>query len=223
MLRLFLSSAIQAKWGKWWSSGKSLKQRRHHPSLFQALKGVIGKQCKLYINHLLSVPFFLEKYAVLHHLVLVGFLLLKSLLNTYNTHSVLNLKKYADLHHPGVVCFWFWKICRLTAHSCCMFFYFEKYADLHHQVVVCSWFWKVCWLTSPSRCMFLILKSMLTYITQSLYVFDFEEYADLHHPGVVCFSFLFWKVCLHHPDSVCFWFQKVCWLTSPIHCLFFLF
>ena len=39
--------------------------------------------------------------------------------------------------------------------------------------------------------MFLILKSMLTYITQLLYVFDFEEYADLHHPGVVCFSFLF--------------------------------
>ena len=156
MLRLFLSSAIQAKWGKWWSSGKSLKQRRHHPSLFQALKGVIGKQCKLYINHLLSVPFFLEKYAVLHHLVLVGFSLLKSLLNTYNTHSVLNLKKYADLYHPGVVCFWFWKICRLTAPSCCMFFIlksmltyitkslsvldFEKYADLHHPVVVCFWF-----------------------------------------------------------------------------------
>ena len=187
MLRLFLSSAIQAKWGKWWSSGKSLKQRRHHPSLFQALKGVIGKQCKLNINHICCLfHFFLEKYAVLHHLVLVGFLLLKSLLNTYNTHSVLNLKRYADLHHPGVVCFWFWKICRLTAPSCCMFFIlksmltyitkslsvldFEKYADLHHPVVVYFWFWKVCWLTSPRRCLFLILKSMLTYITQTLSV-----------------------------------------------------
>ena len=55
--------------------------------------------------------------------------------------------------------------------------------------------------------MFLILKSMLTYITQALSVFlfyfekyayitqtvsvfDFKKYADLHHPYIVCF-FLF--------------------------------
>ena len=55
--------------------------------------------------------------------------------------------------------------------------------------------------------MFLILKSMLTYITQALSVFlfyfekyayitqtvsvfDFKKYADLHHPHVVCFFFI---------------------------------
>ena len=156
MLRLFLSSAIQAKWGKWWSSGKSLKQRRHHPSLFQALKGVIGKQCKLYINHLLSVPFFLEKYAVLHHLVLVGFLLLKNCwILTTPTLFLISKSMLTYITQALSV------------------FDFEKYVDLQHLVVVCFLFWKVCWLTSPSRCLFLILKSMLTYITQSLYVFWF--------------------------------------------------
>ena len=157
MLRLFLSSAIQAKWGKWWSSGKSLKQRRHHPSLFQALKGVIGKQCKLNINHICCLfHFFLEKYAVLHHLVLVGFLLLKNCwILTTPTLFLISKSMLTYITQALSV------------------FDFEKYVDLQHLVVVCFLFWKVCWLTSPSRCLFLILKSMLTYITQSLYVFWF--------------------------------------------------
>ena len=76
---------------------------------------------------------------------------------------------------------------------------------LYQSFVVCSIFSrKVCCLTSPSPCrffvvekllntynttLFLISKSMLTYITQALSVFDFEKYVDLQHLVVVCFLF----------------------------------
>ena len=47
---------------------------------------------------------------------------------------------------------------------------------------------------------------MLTYITQTLSVFDFKMYADLHHPDVVCFFYFEKYADLHHPDMICFVF-----------------
>ena len=73
MLRLFLSSAIQGKWGKWWPSGKSLEQRRHHPITILSTERCHRKRMLTYINQLLSVSFFLENYADLHPLVVVCF------------------------------------------------------------------------------------------------------------------------------------------------------
>ena len=65
------------------------------------------------------------------------FFVVEKLLNTYNTHSVLNLKKYADLHHPGVVCFFISKSMLTYITHTLSIFDFEKYADLHHPDVVC--------------------------------------------------------------------------------------
>ena len=67
-------------------------------------------------------------------------------------------------------------------------FDFEEYADLHHPDIVCFILILKSMLTYITQALsVLISKSMLTYITHTLSIFDFEKYADLHHPDVVCF------------------------------------
>jgi hypothetical protein len=92
---------------------------------------------------------------------------------TYITQalSVFDFEKYADLYHPYVVYFWFWKVCRLTSPRRCLFLISK------------------CMLTyiTQTLSVFFILKSMLTYITQTWSVFFyFTKYADTHHPVVIC-------------------------------------
>ena len=55
-----------------------------------------------------------------------------------------------------------------------------------------------------------------------MFVFDFGKYAYLHHPDVICSLFKKKYTYLNRLVVVCFDFKKVCWLTSPRRCLFFI-